>query len=265
MFGVFEFLITIILLFLLVVYIIYRDIKADITQKIKDAKKKDDDSKTDETSSTSSTTTTATATAKTTEDKKYPTKCKNKCTKPTEISGTCYHPVQYNSTLKKNQEIKSELICPWQCSSTYSDDPNICQYEEDCSECSPTASFPVTDSKCPNSTYGCCGDGVTEKMDKFGNNCLGLTGATGAKGITGCKGTTGCTEAFGNIQVDESNDKHDTLILTEYDGSKNMYPTCPNIHSPNENAFQKDQKPKQETQLGTVLWSVVTDYTTFGV
>jgi hypothetical protein len=274
MLGVFEFLITIIFLFLLVVYIIYIDIKKDISKKIEEKKKEE---KIEERSS-SQTSPVSESKQQTSSSSSVSSKCKNKCTKPTEITGSCYHPVKYNSALKKNQEVKSELICPWQCSSAYSDDPDTCRYDDDCGECSPTVSFPNIDNKCPTSKYGCCSNGITKKTDEFGNNCLGLTGATGATGATGIK------EAFGNIQLGERSspqtpplnyehgqvllgeltNKHDSLILTnEYDSSQNMYPSCPNIHYPNENAFQKDKGKGDplKPELGTVSWSVVTDYT----
>ena len=106
--------------------------------------------------------------------KKPDKKCPKKCVKPKKVTGSCYHPVKYNSYLKKNQEVRSELICPWSCSSGFSDDPYTCQYDVDCSGCSPDVSFKNIDSKCPKFTYGCCGDGKTERTDEFGNNCLAL-------------------------------------------------------------------------------------------
>jgi hypothetical protein len=254
MLGVFEFIISIIFIFLLVVYVIYTDIKSEVNS-----------------SST----------------KDYTDTCKRKCTKPTKVSGTCYHPIKYNSVLKKNQEIKSQLICPWQCSSGYSDDPNTCRYDDDCSGCSPTVSFPNVDSKCPNSTYGCCGDGKTQKTDEFGNNCLGVTGCTGSTGLTGSTGSTGATggHCFEGFSVDgleemvsSDNDKNNNNNNNNNNESnkfnqqsipnKTMYPTCPNIQCPNESAFQKDDSVKRDVSLGTLPpypWPVVTDYTTFGV
>ena len=245
MLGVFEFIISIIFLFLLVVYVIYSDIKSDVKSVLK---------------------------------KDYTDTCKRKCTKPTKVSGTCYHPIKYNSVLKKNQEIKSQLICPWQCSSGYSDDPNTCRYDDDCSGCSPTVSFPNVDSECPNSTYGCCGDGKTEKTDEFGNNCLGVTGCTGSTGATGATGN--CLEGFSNgleemVSSDNNNSENESNNNNESNKynqqsipNKTMYPTCPNMQCPNESAFQKDSPAKKDVSLGTLPpypWPVVTDYTTFGV
>lgn len=247
MLGVFEFIISIIFIFLLVVYVIYLDIKSDI---------KKDDPKEDVPND-------------------YTDTCKRKCIKATNVDGSCYHPIKYNPLLKKNQEIKSQLICPWQCSSTYSDDPNTCRYDDDCSGCSPTVSFPNVDNLCPNSTYGCCGDGKTEKTDEFGNNCLGVTGATGTTGCTGATGATGetgsCFGGFSGLEGLVSESDKPTNDSNKYNQSipnKTIYPTCPNIQCPNESAFQKDAPSKAEISLGTLPpypWPVVTDYTTFGV
>lgn len=250
MLGVFDFIISIIFMFLLVVYVIYLDIKS----YVKPADTNTDDENTDD--------------EKTDDTKKDDTKtdvvdytdtCKRKCTKSTEVSGRCYHPIKYNELLKQNQEIKSQLICPWQCSSGYSDDPNTCRYDQDCIGCSPTVSFPKIDNLCPNSTYGCCGNSKIEKTDEFGNNCLGATGATGATGSR-FEGFSGLEEMLYDSK--ESNKYNQSIP------NKTMYPTCPNIQCPNENAFQKDTASKANVSLGTLPpypWPVVTDYTTFGV
>jgi len=237
MLGVFEFIIAILFLFLLVVYVIYSDIKSNVKSVLK---------------------------------KDYTDTCKRKCTKPTKVTGTCYHPIKYNELLKKNQEIRSQLICPWQCSSKYSDDPYTCKYDADCSGCSPTVSFPNVDNLCPNSTYGCCGDGKTEKTDEFGNNCLGVTGCTGSTGATGATGN--CFEGFSGLEEMVSSEtkdlKDDSNKYNQSIPNKTIYPTCPNIQCPNESAFQKDDSVKKEVSLGTLPpypWPVVTDYTTFGV
>lgn len=237
MLGVFEFIISIIFLFLLVVYVIYIDIKSNVKSAVL---KKD-----------------------------YTDTCKRKCTKPTEVSGTCYHPVKYNPVSKKNQEIKSQLICPWQCSSGYSDDPYTCKYDNDCNGCSPTVSFPNVDSKCPNSTYGCCGDGKTEKTDEFGNNCLGVTGCAGLTGATGATGATGkCFEEFSGLEEMVSSESNNSNKYNQSIPNKTIYPTCPNIQCPNESAFHKDTPAKADIHLDTLPpypWPVVTDYTTFGI
>jgi len=247
MLGVFEFIISIIFIFLLVVYVIYSDIKSSVKSVLK---------------------------------KDYTDTCKRKCTKATKVTGSCYHPVKYNPVLKKNQEIKSQLICPWQCSSGYSDDPNTCKYDDDCTGCSPTVSFPNIDELCPKSTYGCCGNTgggmfkLIEKTDEFGNNCLGATGATGCTGSTGATGN--CFEGFSGLEemVSDSDPVKDdsTNDTNKYNQqsipNKTIYPTCPNIQCPNESAFQKDDAVKRDVSLGTLPpypWPVVTDYTTFGV
>lgn len=271
MFNLFEFLITIFILFLGIVYVIYADIKktADATKTTTTADEKTTDTtKATTTSDTKSTDTkvtatttdttkstdTTTATTKTTDKDN---KCKLKCLKPTQTDGNCFHPSKYNPLLKKKQEIKSQLICPWQCSSTYSDDPSTCQFDDDCSGCTPTVSFPNKNSKCPNSTYGCCEDGITEKTDEFGNNCLGLTGATGA---------TGHKEGFTS---DEKKEQSAYIILQEEQPRQNqnnriIYPACPNINHPNQSPFQKEEPAKKDSlsELGTISyrWSTVTDY-----
>ena len=293
MLGVFEFIISIIFIFLLVVYVIYLDIKSDTEEKTQLNTQVNAYAKTDDATSNSNTGATATSNSNTgatatsnsnigatatTND--YTDTCKLKCTKATKVDGSCYHPIKYNPLLKKNQEIKSELICPWQCSSGYSDDPNTCRYNSDCIGCSPTVSFPNIDNLCPKSTYGCCGNTgggmfkLIEKTDEFGNNCLGITGATGS---TGCTGGTGgnCFEGFSGLEgmVSDSDSKNETTNndSNKYNQSipnKTMYPTCPNIQCPNESAFQKDAPSKAEVSLETLPpypWPVVTDYTTFGV
>jgi len=275
MLGVFEFIISIIFLFLLVVYVIYLDIKSDAKTDTKTTTDTKTDAKTDTKTTTDTKTDAKTDTktdTKTTTDAKtdYTDTCKRKCTKATKVDGTCYHPIKYNPLLKKNQEIKSQLICPWQCSSGYSDDPNTCRYNSDCIGCSPTVSFPNIDKLCPNSTYGCCGDKKTEKTDEFGNNCLGVTGCTGSTGATGS-----CFEGFNGLEgmVSESEPvkddlKNDSNKYNQSIPNKTIYPTCPNIQCPNESAFQKDDAIKKDVSLGTLPpypWPVVTDYTTFGV
>ena len=227
MLGIFEFFILIILVFILVIYAIYSDIKSDVRDYVK--KERDD-----------------------TND------CKKRCTKPTKVEGNCYHPIKYNAYLKKNQEVKSELICPWSCYSGYSDDPRICQYDQDCSGCTPTASFKSIDEACPNSTYGCCANKKTEKTDEFGNNCLG---------------TTGSTESFTNyFQMEEEKEEEEQQKEQPQTQSKvlqikppsQIYPACPNITCPNENAFNKDSSVnKKEPDLETLPpypWSVVSEY-----
>ena len=216
MIGVFEFIITIILVFILVVYAIYSDIKSDVKKQLK---KKD-----------------------------YKKDCKRKCTKPKNAEGNCYHPIKYNAYLKKNQEVKSQLICPWSCSSGYSNDPTVCQYDQDCSGCTP-AYFDSIDSACPNSTYGCCGDGKTDKTDEFGNNCLGLTG-----------GATGSTELFTTYEQVDTAELSVPLVKIPHQ----IYPACPNISCPNENAFNKDSDypPAKETNLETLpsyQWASVSE------
>jgi len=215
-------IITVIVLFVVVVYVIYKDIKKAIITK-----------KNDKT-------------------------CPKKCVKPTTATGSCYHPIKYNTVLKKNQEVRSELICPWSCSSGYSDDPDTCQYDKDCAECS-TVSFPNIDSKCPKSKYGCCADMKTERIDEFGNNCI--VGCTA--GQTGC---TGPTESFTNQSNNETGpDISRTLILTEAPDLQ-IYPACPNIKYPNSNAFNngyETTKMDNNTPLGTLAsWSVITNYNT---
>ena len=214
MLGIFEFLLMVILVFILVIYAIYSNIKSDLKDYINEKKDYTDD-------------------------------CKRKCTKPTKVTGNCYHPIKYNAYLKKNQEVKSQLICPWSCSSGYSDDPRICQYDQDCSGCSSTY-FDSIDSACPNSTYGCCANKITEKTDEFGNNCLGLTGSTGS------------TESF-------TTEREEDIVIHVIPSSQ-IYPACPNISCPNENAFHKDSQlhtAKLEPELETLPpypWSVVSDY-----
>jgi hypothetical protein len=218
MLGIFEFFILIILLFILVVYAIYSDIKSDVKDYLKTDDKKD---------------------------------CKKKCTKPTKVEGNCYHPIKYNAYLKTNQEVKSELICPWSCSSGYSDDPRVCQYDQDCSGCTPTSSFNSIDEACPTSTYGCCADKKTEKTDEFGNNCLGKTGPK---------------ESFTNYSQMEDQEKDNQSKVLQIKPPHQMYPACPNISCPNENAFNKDSHSvinKKEPNLETLPpypWSVVSEY-----
>ena len=182
------------------------------------------------------------------------------------MEGNCYHPIKYNAYLKKNQEVKSELICPWSCSSGYSDDPRVCQYDQDCSGCSPTASFNSIDEACPNSTYGCCADKKTEKTDEFGNNCLGKTGPKESF-------TNYSKESFTNYFQMEDDEKeeqkeqpqHQTKVL-QIKPPPQIYPACPNITCPNENAFNKDSHSvinKKEPELETLPpypWSVVSEY-----
>lgn len=211
MLGILEFFILIILLFILVVYAIYSDIKSSLTKK------------------------------------DYPKDCKKKCTKPKKAEGNCYHPIKYNAYLKKNQEVKSQLICPWSCSSGFSSDPDVCQYDQDCSGCDPV-SFNSIDSACPTSTYGCCADKKTEKTDEFGNNCLGATGST---------------ESFTTYeQVSNDQDKPNGYVLQEQPPHQ-IYPACPNISCPNESPFQKDIPSKEDVSLGTLPhypWPIVTEY-----
>jgi len=182
--------------------------------------------------------------------------CKKKCMKPTETDGKCRHPIKYNELLGKNQEVKSELICPWSCSSGYSDDPETCQYDQECESCSPSVSFQSIDERCPKSKWGCCGDCTTAKTDEFGNNCL-ITGASGP-----------CKEGFETLsQTDPAlnNDQNLYIIKSDTKMPPQMYPTCPNIQCPNENAFNKDNKLEIQnmTSLGTLTsWSVITNYAT---
>ena len=229
MLGIFEFLIFIVVSFILVVYAIYSEIKSDVKLYVK---------------------------------KDYTDDCKRKCVKPTKVTGNCYHPIKYNEYLKKNQEVKSKLVCPWSCSSGFSDDPRVCQYNQDCSGCTPEASFNSIDEACPNSTYGCCANKTTEKTDEFGNNCLGTTGATGGK------------ESFGTYQETFESGESDgqNLYILKTKLPPQMYPACPNITCPNESAFNKDPSSsygdKKDVPLETLPpypWPVVTDYTTFGI
>jgi hypothetical protein len=276
MLGVFEFIVSIIFLFLLVVYVIYSNIKSEIDVKATDVEKEFETTTAATTAATTTTTATTTATtaATTTSATTATDTCKRECKKPTKVTGSCYHPIKYNTLLKKNQEIRSQLICPWQCSSGYSDDPNTCRYDQDCTGCSPTVSFPNVDNLCPNSTYGCCGDGKTEKTDEFGNNCLGVTGCTGSTGATGgATGATGnCFEGFSGYEEIVSDSENKNQNNNKYNQqsipNKTIYPACPNIQCPNESAFQKDIPSKTDVSLGTLPpypWPVVTDYTTFGV
>jgi hypothetical protein len=282
MLDVFEFILSIISIFLLVVYVIYLDITTELKAtdlKTTDVKTTTDTTKTSSdatkttTSDATTTTTTSDATKTTTSDTDTTTEttdtCKRECKKPTKVTGSCYHPIKYNPLLKKNQEIRSQLICPWQCSSGYSDDPNTCRYDQDCVGCSPTESFPNIDSECPNSTYGCCGDRKTERTDEFGNNCLGVTGCTGSTGATGATGGN-CFEGFSRLEEMVSDSVKDNANKYNQQSipNKTIYPACPNIQCPNESAFQKDTPSKTDVSLGTLPpypWPVVTDYTTFGV
>jgi len=111
------------------------------------------------------------------------------------------------------------------------------------------------DNKCMSSTYGCCGDMLTEKTDEFGNNCLGLTGSTGSTG------STGGSEGF-------ENNSDQNLYILKTTLVPQVYPACPNIQCPNESAFSKDIQKQDSVTLGTLPpypWPVVTDYTTFGI
>lgn len=231
MIGVFEFLILIILIFLMVVYAIYKDIKTDLKLGVNVLQKGNtgDTSSKGDTGDISSkgdtggsSSTSSTSISSISSSKGNTGDCKRKCTKPTKLDGTCYHPIKYNDYLKTNQKVKSQLICPWSCSSGYSDDPLTCQYDRDCAGCEPV-SFPSIDESCPKSTYGCCGNKTTEKTDEFGNNCLGLTGGAGV------------VESFSIYESveDNSNKEQNVYILNP----PQIYPACPNISCPNENAF----------------------------
>ena len=215
MFGLFEFLATIIAIFVLIVYVIYTDIKSNV-KKVLDEEEEEEEDPAEK-------------------------KCKLKCVKPTKKSGNCYHPVKYNEFLKKDQEVRSQLICPWQCSSGYSDDPDMCQYDNDCTGCSPDVSFNSIDEKCPSSTYGCCGNvkELIKRTDEFGNNCLGLTGA------------------------DSTLEPFTSQIVQDQHRSLQIYPACPDISCPNSNAFKQDQDignmdlKSFETQSP---WDIITKY-----
>jgi hypothetical protein len=178
--------------------------------------------------------------------------------KPIESSSYCKHPIKWNDLLQKKQEVKSELLCPWSCSSGYSDDPEMCQYNQDCLGCSSPVSFPSIDSSCPLSKYGCCADKYTKKTDEFGNNCL-TTGASGDTGPPNVEGFETLTQPDPTL----NNDQNLYILKTEI--PHQMYPACPNIQCPNENAFNVDNQLNQghDKLLGTMSsWSVITDYTT---
>ena len=215
MFGLFEFLATIIVIFVIIVYIIYTDIKSNVKNVLeKEYNNREEEEEEDE-------------------EDPAEKKCKLKCIKPKKKSGSCYHPVKYNEFLKKDQEIRSQLICPWQCSSGYSDDPDVCQYDNDCTGCSPDVSFNSIDERCPTSTYGCCGNikkgVVVNRTDEFGNNCLGLTGADSS------------LEPF----------------------TSQIYPSCPDMTCPNSNAFKEDRSSGTTNlkMLETASpWDVITTY-----
>ena len=217
MFGLFEFLAMIITIFVLIVYIIYTDIKSNVQNVLNEG---DDDE----------------------EDDPAEKKCKLKCVKPTKKYGNCYHPVKYNPVLKKDQEIRSQLICPWQCSSGYSDDPDMCQYDNDCTGCSPDVSFNSIDERCPSSTYGCCGNvkNIINRTDEFGNNCLGLTGADSS------------LEPFTS-----------QIIQDEKNMPLQIYPACPDISCPNSNAFKEDTvigNTDMKTFVTESPWDIITKY-----
>ena len=218
MFGLFEFLAVIISIFVIIVYIIYTDIKSNL-KKVLEGDEEDEEE----------------------EEDPAEKKCKLKCVKPKKKYGACYHPVKYNDLLKKDQEVRSELICPWQCSSGYSDDPDVCQYDNDCAGCSPDVSFNSIDERCPKSTYGCCGNvkNIVDRTDPFGNNCLGLTGS------------------------DSSLEPFTSQIVQEENRSLQIYPACPDMASPNSNAFKEDNTVGSANfkSLETATpWDIITKY-----
>ena len=166
------------------------------------------------------------------------------------------------------QEIRSELVCPWTCTSGYSDDPEMCQYNQDCSGCG-TVSFNAIDSACPDSLYGCCADRKTEKTDKFGNNCL-TTGATGTIGISGNTfdyetGDYYYRETFTSETIISEETKENQNIILKIPIKQKLCPACPNINYPNSSAFSEDTQhtPPTTTTLETLPpypWSVVSEY-----
>lgn len=83
---------------------------------------------------------------------------------------------------------------------------------------------------------------------------------------TGATGATGSKEGFETLtQSDPALNQNLYIIKAETDLVPQMYPACPNIQCPNENAFNKDNKLeiKNMTSLGTLSsWSVITDYAT---
>jgi hypothetical protein len=128
----------------------------------------------------------------------FTTTCKNKCEAPKSQSSDC-KPLTYddptwvksydNSTKKdfwQNTTMNlisyqeppqlvdnTQMVCPWKCANTSPNVPSdTCIYNTDCSTCEPKTIFKNVDSKCPNSQYGCCGDGITTKIDFAGSNCL---------------------------------------------------------------------------------------------
>jgi hypothetical protein len=50
-----------------------------------------------------------------------------------------------------------------------------------------------TNNKCSNTTYGCCPDGITSKMNFYGTNCYSPTPVPVPINVGGCAGTRyGC-------------------------------------------------------------------------
>jgi hypothetical protein len=76
-----------------------------------------------------------------------------------------------------------------------------------------------------------------------------------------------CKEGFeteDSYDNDDQKDQNLYIIKAETEMAHQIYPACPNIQCPNENAFNKDNndiKQGQNKQLGTLSsWSVITDY-----
>lgn len=107
--------------------------------------------------------------------------CKSGCTKPINSYGNCKYPVI------NGVRDTSQLICPWNCINPTGDNTK-CKYDYDCEYCSPKSTFSNIDSKCPNSEYGCCADGLTLKVDGFGSNCSSTPSAHNFSGSSGSSG-----------------------------------------------------------------------------
>ena len=117
--------------------------------------------------------------------------CKPGCTTPTNSYGNCKYPVI------NGVRDTSQLICPWNCINPAGDNAK-CTYDSDCQSCSPKSIFSNIDSKCPNSEYGCCADGLTLKVDGFGSNCSSTPSAHNFSGPTGSTGPTEPTLHYDN-------------------------------------------------------------------
>jgi hypothetical protein len=82
---------------------------------------------------------------------------------------------------------KTKSVCPWNCTSTdFSGKDGKCIYDSECSTCSPKTIYKNSESMCPNSAFGCCADGVTERIDSSGTNCRTTPSASCALSTFGC-------------------------------------------------------------------------------